>query len=102
MIVFQNSKLTHLSSFFGFFFVFVGFRWIKSLENGKFGEKYSFETTKFDGKMLEAVTASSGVFQLISKLEEIGIDNKNDQETILEHVQKLIKDDESLQNDVWE
>ena len=54
--------------------------------------------------MLEAVTDVSGVFQLISKLEEIGINNKTDQEIILKHVQNLIKNDGRSQNDhdVWE
>ena len=72
------------------------------MENGKFGEKYSLKTTTFDGKMLEAVTDFSGVFQLISKLEEVGIDNKKDQEIILKHVQNLMKNDGSSQNDIWE
>ena len=73
---------------FGEFF-FVDFRWIKSLEDGKFSEKYSLKEVPFKGKALKKVKKYS--FLITSILQNMGIKKEKDQKRILKHIENLVE-----------
>ena len=75
------------------FFVFVvKNRWIGTLEDGKYAKKYKLIPQKhFKGRRLKFIDDSDGEKDIFENLEDIGISDDKDKNSIIKCVKKLVK-----------